>query len=46
MDARVASSQPPQTYEPPRVETVMTAEDLAREVKYAGEQSVPVDFAG
>jgi hypothetical protein len=26
----------PATYEPPMVETVLTAEDLAREVQFAG----------
>ena len=24
------------TYEPPRIETVLTADDLAREIQYAG----------
>jgi hypothetical protein len=27
-------------YEPPKVETVLTEEELAREVQYAGTQSV------
>jgi hypothetical protein len=30
-------------YEPPRVESVMTAEDLTREVQYAGRQSLVPD---
>lgn len=29
----------PQGYEPPRVETVLTSDDLAREVQYAGAAS-------
>jgi hypothetical protein len=28
------------TYEPPRIEKVLTAEDLAREVQYAGAPSI------
>ena len=28
-------------YEPPQIESVLTADDLAREVQYAGAQSRP-----
>ena len=30
-------------YEPPRIERVLTPEDLAREVQYAGDAVTPVD---
>jgi hypothetical protein len=33
------------TYEPPRIETVLTADDLAREIQYAG-ISAPDDAVG
>jgi hypothetical protein len=38
---------PPMTppYEPPRIERVLTPEDLAREVQYAG-QEITVDDPG
>jgi len=29
-------TQPAERYEPPRIERVLTADDLAREVQYAG----------
>jgi hypothetical protein len=29
------------TYEPPRIEAVLTAEELEREVQYAGNSIVP-----
>ena len=35
----------PHTYEPPRIEKTFTADDLAREVHYAGGASEP-DIAG
>jgi hypothetical protein len=36
---------PPISYEPPRIERVLTPEDLAREVDFAGKQVVTlVDF--
>ncbi len=33
------------TYEPPQVERVLTPEELAREVQYAGEPSAVTDTA-
>jgi len=32
----------PSAYEAPRIETVMTPEDLAREVQYAGLTGTPI----
>jgi hypothetical protein len=32
------------SYEPPRVESVLTTADLAREVQYAGRQSLQPDL--
>jgi hypothetical protein len=32
-----------QPYDPPRIEQVLTAEDVAREVLYAGVLGTPVD---
>src|SRR5579862_3988581 len=48
MDDRIAAREQdtpapdvsPDVYEPPRIETVLTAEDLAREIQYAGTTSV------
>jgi hypothetical protein len=37
------SPQPPLVYEPPKVESVMTADELAREIQYAGRPSLVAD---
>jgi hypothetical protein len=36
MEPRIPDDRTPESYEPPCVEQVMSAEDLAREVHYAG----------
>lgn len=41
-DPKDAESGAPTSYEPPRVEQVLGAEDLAREVHYAGSPGSPV----
>ena len=39
VDRCAAEATPPEHYEAPRVETVLTQSDLAREVQYAGRAS-------
>lgn len=38
-DVAVAPVEPSEVYEAPRVESVLTAEDLTREIQYAGSLS-------
>ena len=38
---KIETASEPDTYEPPRIESVMTSEDLAREIQYAGISSSP-----
>jgi hypothetical protein len=33
-------------YEPPRIERVLTPDDLAREIRYAGDSVITVDEPG
>lgn len=40
-EARPCTSDLPPVYEPPRVELVLTAENLAREAQYGGVYAVP-----
>jgi hypothetical protein len=38
---QLATDNPTQQYEPPHIERVITIEDLAREVQYAGVITLP-----
>ena len=40
-DEQPSATTPSDTYEPPRVESVLTSEELEREVLYAGEAATP-----
>jgi hypothetical protein len=41
----IATDNEETAYDPPRVEVVLTAEELTREILYAGRDSVETDIA-
>ncbi len=41
MNHEPGTEQTEPSYEPPQIESVMTAEELAREIQYAGDGTIP-----